>query len=281
MTEALPRTAVMVCAVTVATLSGPPGALAAPPDEVGARPAEPTPANQPGQDDPNGMPVPGRVVRDDAIVVWARGVASTKGPDWLERGRVQANEAARRHAFEQLVEGTSARVPPWTDDRIRTTFGLPFEVETVAQQVHEPVHQVEVAIRMEVAVAAFAQLQERCATRTAGAVTFSTCIPDALLVVANNGQISDEALLPGDLVLGFADGERERLDASAIEGMGTQLVAALAGRKLRVDRDGKEVRVKLAEPMPVREPDIRALAPTCGPCCHGHCDDEMLPKRFR
>lgn len=40
------------------------------------------------------------------------------------------------------------------------------------------------------------------------------------------------------------------------------------------ERAGTEVTVPIAVPI---EPDVRDLAPTCGPCCHGHCEDEDLP----
>jgi hypothetical protein len=253
----LPTGPALVCATTLI--------LAAPP--VLANPPEPAATPLAGEDDGTGMPQAGKTVVDGTVRVWSRGSGAT---------RAEAESVARRQAFSRLVQGTAAWVPDWSVERIRKVLQLPFEDRVVAERGGPG--GVEVGLQMELPEVAVKAFLQRCRAVPVQSVTLSACIPDAALVSgAANGP--DDTLKPGDILLGFADGERERLDMAAIEGMGSA-ARALVERPLRVDRDGVERTVRMVA-IAIPEPDrLRELAPTCGPCCHGHCDDEMLPGRF-
>lgn len=72
-----------------------------------------------------------------------------------------------------------------------------------------------------------------------------------------------QGFLPGD-VLDEALGVAGLRDAIA------------SGTPVRVVRGGAEVDVVPVRVARAAREDVIRLAPTCGPCCHGHCDDDRI-----
>ncbi|MBX2798186.1 MAG: hypothetical protein KTR31_10965 [Myxococcales bacterium] len=195
------------------------------------------------------------------LAAFGTGVTSQQAVD-------DATLQAHRRLLLHLLGRPDAVAKPTLLDVTSRLQAFAVAVDQVLVEGQGESMQAVVRVRVERFAWEVATARYRSTVTVAGR-TFAESVFGGIYVVARDHE--------GGRAVSLVEGDRlVTIEGAPVQGL-ADVHRLKRARVAEVWRDGVTLRRKLTKPH--RPPPTDAIAPTCGPCCHGHCDDFELDLR--